>query len=50
MYAIERRLGTLKNFVRNRASPEGSIVEAYLESETLAFWEWFIEDVQTRYN
>jgi hypothetical protein len=50
MYPIEWRLGTLKNFVRNRASPKGSIVEAYLESEMLAFWEWFIEDVQTRYN
>jgi hypothetical protein len=41
----------LKNFLRNRARPEGSIAEAYLESETLAFWERFMDDdVKTRYN
>ena len=50
MYPIERRLGTLKNLLRNRARLEGSIVEAYLESETLAFWERFMDDVKTRYN
>ena len=50
MYPIERRLGMLKNFLRNRARPEGSIAEAYLESEMLAFWERFIEDIPTRYN
>ena len=37
MYAIEWRLGMLKNLLRNRARPEGSITKAYLESETLAF-------------
>ena len=37
MYPIEWRVGMLKNFLRNRSRPEGSIVEAYLESETLAF-------------
>ena len=51
MYPIERRLGTLKNFLRNRAMPKGSTEEAYLESETLAFWERFMDDdVKTRYN
>ena len=25
-------------------------MEAYLKSETLAFWERFMDDVQTRYN
>ena len=25
-------------------------MEAYLESETLAFWERFMDDVKTRYN
>jgi len=47
---IEWRLGMLKNLLRNKARPEGSIVEAYLESETLAFWERFMDDVKTRYN
>jgi hypothetical protein len=37
----------LKNLLRNRARPEGSIVEAYLESETLAFWERFMDNVKT---
>ena len=32
------------------ARPEGSVVVAYLESEMLAFWERFMDDVQTRYN
>ena len=50
MYPIERRLGTLKNLLRNKARPEGSVAEAYLESETLAFWERFISDVDTKYN
>ena len=50
MYPIERRLGTLKNLLRSRARPEGSITKAYLESETLAFWEMFMDDVKTRYN
>jgi hypothetical protein len=50
MYPIERRLGTLKNLLGNNARPEGSIAEAYLESEMLAFWERFMDDVKKRYN
>ena len=50
MYPIERRLGTLKNFVRNRAKPEGSIVEAYMASDTLTFCSRYMEDVDTRFN
>jgi hypothetical protein len=50
MYPIERLLGSLKILLRNRARPEGSIAEAYLESDTLAFWERFMDDVKTRYN
>ncbi|XXG69625.1 hypothetical protein AAC387_Pa06g2439 [Persea americana] len=37
MYPIDRQLGTLKRFVRNRARPEGSIVEAYIVKECLTF-------------
>jgi hypothetical protein len=47
MYPIERRLGTLKNLVRNRARPEGSIVEAYIEREVLAFCSMYTDDVDT---
>jgi hypothetical protein len=45
MYPIERRLGTLKNFVRNRARPEGSIAEAYMASDTLTFCSRYMEDI-----
>jgi hypothetical protein len=50
MYPIERRLGTLKNFVRNRAKPEGSIAEAYVASDTLTFCSRYMEDMDTRFN
>ncbi|XP_066354772.1 uncharacterized protein [Miscanthus floridulus] len=50
MYPIERRLGTLKNFVRNRARPEGSIAEAYMASDTLTFCSRYMEDIDNRFN
>ncbi|XP_066310955.1 uncharacterized protein [Miscanthus floridulus] len=50
MYPIERRLGTLKNFVRNRARPEGSIAEAYMASDTLTFGSRYMEDIDNRFN
>ena len=50
MYPIERRLGTLKNFVSNRARPEGSIAEAYGASDTLTFCSRYMADVDTKFN
>jgi len=44
MYLIERRLGTLKNLLRNRARPEGSIARAYIESEALTFCSSYMDD------
>ena len=35
MYPIKRRLGTFKRFIRNKARPEGSIVEAYTAYECM---------------
>ena len=43
MYSIERRLGTFKGYVRNRARPEGSIAEAYIATEALTFYSKYIE-------
>ena len=43
MYPIERRLGTFKGYVRNRARPEGSIAEAYITTEVLTFFSKYIE-------
>ncbi|CAL8134261.1 unnamed protein product [Prunus armeniaca] len=37
MYPIERLLGELKKSVCNRAKPEGSIVEAWVQYESLTF-------------
>jgi hypothetical protein len=50
MYPRERRLGTLKSFVRNRATLEGLIVEAYMASDTLTFCSRYMKDVDTRFN
>ena len=45
MYPIERRLGTFKGYVRNRARPEGSMSEAYITTEALTFCSKYIETV-----
>ena len=50
MYPIERQMGTLKGYVRNRARPEGSIAEAYIANEALTFCSSYMEDVVTRFN
>ena len=50
MYPIERRLCTLKRYVRNRARPEGSIAEAYVADECLTFCSKYMDDVETRFN
>ena len=42
MYAIERYLGKLKNYVRNRSKPEGSIAEGYLADECVTFCSRFL--------
>ena len=43
MQPIERRLGTFKGYVRNKARPEGSIAEAYIATEALTFYSKYIE-------
>ncbi|GLU06513.1 hypothetical protein SLE2022_235410 [Rubroshorea leprosula] len=50
MYPIERFLLTLKNYVSNKAHPEGSIAEAYLSNECLTFCSGYLEGVETRFN
>lgn len=42
MYPIERYLGKLKSYVRNRSRPEGSIAEAYLADECVTFCSRFL--------
>ena len=45
MYPIERRLGTFKGYVRNRARPEGSITEAYIATKALTSCSKYSETV-----
>ncbi|XP_071699426.1 uncharacterized protein [Rutidosis leptorrhynchoides] len=51
MYPIERYLGTLKSYVRNRSKPEGSIAEGYLAEECVSFCSLYLaSDVETIHN
>ncbi|XP_025647406.1 uncharacterized protein [Arachis hypogaea] len=50
MYPIERYLCRLKQFVRNRSQPEGSIVEGYLSEEILVFCSRYLDNVDSRIN
>ncbi|XP_061363881.1 uncharacterized protein LOC133307391 [Gastrolobium bilobum] len=52
MYPIERTLGHLKSYVRNKATPEGCIAEGYLMEECLTFCSRYLDDgdIETRFN
>nr|XP_028945749.1 uncharacterized protein LOC114820039 [Malus domestica] len=50
MYPIEKYLGELKKSVRNKAKPEGSLVEAWVAYESLTFCAMYLEDVETAFN
>ncbi|XP_051152423.1 uncharacterized protein LOC127266277 [Andrographis paniculata] len=50
IYPIERYLGTLKRYVRNRAQPEGSIVCGYLSEECMSFCLRYLGGVKTKEN
>ncbi|XP_016204229.1 uncharacterized protein LOC107644813 [Arachis ipaensis] len=50
MYPIERYLGRLKQYVRNRAQLEGSIAEGYLSEEILTFCSRYLDNIETRIN
>ncbi|XP_019225907.1 PREDICTED: uncharacterized protein LOC109207443 [Nicotiana attenuata] len=48
MYPIERFLGTLKSYAHNRACPEGSIAEAYIANECMAFCSRYLQGGDSR--
>ncbi|KAI3668105.1 hypothetical protein L6452_43180 [Arctium lappa] len=51
MYLYERKLGSLKRTVRNKARVEGSIVEAYLVNELSTYCSlYFDPQIETRHN
>ncbi|TYK04755.1 uncharacterized protein E5676_scaffold68G00570 [Cucumis melo var. makuwa] len=49
MYPIERSLRTLKQYVRNKARSEGSIVEAYVMNESSTFCSRYLRGIETRF-
>ncbi|XP_057723796.1 uncharacterized protein LOC130939727 [Arachis stenosperma] len=50
MYPIERYLGHLKSYVRNKAKSEGSIAKGYVAKEALTFCSRYLEGIETRFN
>ncbi|GKF70729.1 hypothetical protein Tco_0203786 [Tanacetum coccineum] len=51
MFPFERYMKKLKNYVRNKAKPEGSIAEGYVTEEALTFCSRYLkDDVETRFN
>ncbi|GJX69780.1 hypothetical protein Tco_0305507 [Tanacetum coccineum] len=50
MYPFERYMKKLKNYVRNKSKPEGSIAEGYVAEEALTFFSHYLKGVETRFN
>ncbi|XP_062093595.1 uncharacterized protein LOC133799612 [Humulus lupulus] len=50
MYSIEREIGHLKKYVKNKARPEGSIAEGYIINEALNFCSMYLHGIETRFN
>ncbi|KAM6563591.1 hypothetical protein CsatB_023589 [Cannabis sativa] len=50
MYSIERELGHLKKYVKNKARPEGCIAQGYIITEALNFCSMYLRGIQTRFN
>lgn len=40
----------LKGYVRNKARPEGSIAEGYIDKECLTFCSMYLNDMETIFN
>ena len=50
MYPFERFVKKLKEYVQNRARPEGSIAEGYVVNETLTFCSKYLKGAETKFN
>ncbi|GJT72376.1 hypothetical protein Tco_1031662, partial [Tanacetum coccineum] len=50
MYPFKRFTKKLKNYVRNKAKPKGSIAEGYVAEEALTFSSHYFRDVTTKFN
>ena len=47
---LYRFLGKLKSYIRNKAWPEGCIVEGYIGDEVLYFCSRYFDDIETSFN
>ena len=50
MYPIERYLGHLKKYVRNRARREGSIAEGYIVEEAMTFSCQYLRGIESKFS
>ena len=50
MYPFERYIGTLKQYVRNRTHPKGSIAEGYVVNKAFTFFSIYLRDIKTAHN
>ncbi|KAM6577712.1 hypothetical protein CsatB_029549 [Cannabis sativa] len=50
MYRFERYMKKLKNYVGNKARPEGSIAEGYVADEAVTFCSMYFKGCETRFN
>nr|GEV01705.1 hypothetical protein [Tanacetum cinerariifolium] len=50
MYLFGRYMNKLKNYVRIRAKPEGSIAEAYIAKKALTYYSRYLKGVETKFN
>nr|GEY65176.1 hypothetical protein [Tanacetum cinerariifolium] len=50
MWSFERYMKKLKNYVRNKIKPKGSIAEAYIAEEALTYCSHYLKCVDTRFN
>ncbi|XP_022862578.1 uncharacterized protein LOC111382774 [Olea europaea var. sylvestris] len=50
MYPFERALRTLKKYVKNKARPEGSIAEGYVNKEALTYCSMYLHGIETQFN
>ena len=50
MYPLVWFLKKLKEYVKNRAKPKGSIVKSYVVDETLTFCSMYLAGVETKFN
>ena len=50
MYPFERYMKKLKDYIRNKVRPKGSIVEGYVANEALTFCSQYLQGVETKFN